>query len=119
MDAGLVQALACMNEEFYLRVGPSFSQTRSSAWQGWSQMLEACRESLERCEMPFVLDVACGNMRFARFLDECLGVDSFAYRGMDNCDALVASGEERDFVKLNLVELLMRGEALARHVERR
>lgn len=84
MDAQLARELIACNNEFYRRHAASFSATRQAPWQGWARVVEAARTLTEPSGTLRVLDVACGNLRFERFLAEqtpatklsCLAVDS-------------------------------------------
>ncbi len=65
MDPETAQALADINRAFYRDRAEAFSATRERPWPGWSRVL-ACLEGSPR---PLrVLDVGCGNGRFASFL---------------------------------------------------
>ncbi len=84
MDAQLARRLIACNNEFYRHQAASFSATRQAPWQGWTRIAETA-QALAEPEGPLrVLDVACGNLRFERFLAErmptvelsCLAVDS-------------------------------------------
>lgn len=84
VDARLARQLIACNNEFYRHHAASFSATRQTPWQGWARVVEASRALAKPSGSPRVLDVACGNMRFERFLAErvpaiglsCLAVDS-------------------------------------------
>lgn len=84
MDAQLARRLIACNNEFYRRHAASFSATRRAPWQGWAHIAEVAQALAEPSGTLRVLDVACGNLRFERFLAErmpavelsCLAVDS-------------------------------------------
>ncbi len=91
MNDFTADALNRLNQAFYVQVGESFDSTRGQAWRGWQPVLPHISAPLT------VLDVGCGNGRFAVFLAEALpgnspiqyyGVDSSAYlleRARENC----------------------------------
>lgn len=92
MDAKTARALSDLTTDFYQHVSLSFSATRQAPWQGWDELVRVARG----CELPVeghlrVLDLACGNLRFERYLHG-LGyeVEAYAY---DNCDELVGAGD--------------------------
>ena len=61
-------------------------------------------------EKPRVLDVGCGNLRFARFLTDQAEVQPVSYFAVDNCEALVQSGmtdTQITFIKMDLVNSLL------------
>lgn len=64
MRACVARGLADLNREFYRAQAASFSGTRRGPWPGWARCLELVPEP----PSPRVLDVAAGNLRFARYL---------------------------------------------------
>lgn len=84
MDPSLVRRLNRVNREFYRRHAESFSTTRQAPWPGWDGILDAFADSGPRS----VLDLGCGNGRFARYLDDR---DRFPdrYVGMDLSPRLI------------------------------
>lgn len=97
MDAQTARQMSALTTEFYRRVSASFSATRQTPWAGWERLLQLVgdRESMS------VLDVACGNLRFERFLGEHVRhVDAWAY---DNCDELV--GDVRGVARFSHLDL--------------
>ena len=82
MDMQEARRLSDITREFYRTVHASFSATRQSSWAGWERVADVAfpGDSGERasdsrlddttgCDRPFdVLDLACGNLRFERFL---------------------------------------------------
>ena len=90
MDKKTARALSDLTTNFYEQVHDSFDATRQAPWQGWDEVMRVARG----CGLPAhgrlrVLDLACGNLRFERYL---LGlgyeVEAYAY---DNCDELVGA----------------------------
>lgn len=66
MDSATAQRMTELTADFYRRVGPSFSATRQAPWQGWERVLDVC--ALRGAGELTVLDLACGNLRFERYL---------------------------------------------------
>ena len=92
MDTATAYRLSKLTSEFYAQVAESFSATRQAPWSGWRRVYEECL--LGRDSELRVCDVACGNLRFERFVAErraaagaAGGLRVFAF---DNCDALEA-----------------------------
>jgi tRNA (uracil-5-)-methyltransferase TRM9 len=79
VDPRVVARLEALNAEFYDRVAADFSATRQSPWPGWHRVLERAGP------VRSVLDVGCGNGRFAALLP-----DDVEYVGVDPCAALLA-----------------------------
>lgn len=88
MDLQTARALSQMNTAFYAQVSASFSATRQAPWDGWRRVCTAA--DLQAGDTVRILDLACGNLRFERFLaDGGMQVQAWA---VDNCDELVALG---------------------------
>ena len=99
MDAQTTQRLVELNNEFYRANARSFSDTRQYAWGGWEQLARALPHHPQR-----VLDVACGNMRFKKFLEETYGAGTFEYRGVDACDELVPASSRHEYEHIDILE---------------
>lgn len=108
MELGTAHALCALNNEFYRRQSESFSATREASWTGWERVLasisqascggmEPASSGVSRADRLRVLDVACGNFRFERFL-AAKYEGAFYALGVDSCDAMALSAlEGRDF----------------------
>lgn len=100
MDAQTARALCALNERFYRGQSASFSATREMPWPGWRRCLErmeqAAGEGGVDARGASALDVACGNLRFERFLCSERPHAPWRFFAVDNCDALVERGL-RDF----------------------
>jgi SAM-dependent methyltransferase len=88
MDENTTRALVAVNREFYGARAAAFDASRDAPWPGWSRVLEHVT-----ADAPRVLDVGCGNGRFAAFLAES-GVRA-RYLGIDGSDALLAAARRR------------------------
>lgn len=95
MDEGLARRLEEMNRGFYARQAQSFSDTRQNPWPGWGRCLESVGDALLGPGAR-VLDVACGNMRFERFLAMRGQAPEAHVLAVDSCDALAAGADLRD-----------------------
>ncbi len=90
------QALNAINRAFYREAAASFSATREAPWPGWIKLLPALEQAggcgscgIEAPPPIRILDVGCGNGRFARFLAEELS-RPFSYLGLDASEPLLA-----------------------------
>ena len=102
MDKGLALRLCALTGEFYRANAESFSQTRQSPWQGWVRLLEVM--GLASGQEPLrVLDLACGNLRFERYLADTLPGRMLSGYAVDNCDPLVEAGERGEFGPLSRI----------------
>ena len=112
MSASTAEQLTRITSEFYTQQAQSFSATRQMPWQGWQQCLDAMPQLLAG-EKPSVLDVGCGNLRFARFLCDEAGIVPAKYIAVDNCKPLVESGEadthvsDLAFIELDVIKNLL------------
>lgn len=109
MDETCARELIALNNFFYRAHAASFSATRGAAWMGWERIARILEEHLDEdnraarmtCRtagpsLPAplrVLDIACGNMRFARFLASALPKMRIAYHGIDSCAPLAQTAE--------------------------
>lgn len=92
-----MQALITLNTAFYREQAESFSSTRETPWPGWRRLIPFLCAGMPEAEVAAhapamsVLDVACGNLRFERFLTQELPAVRFRFHAVDNCGEL-ASG---------------------------
>ncbi|MCY3970879.1 MAG: class I SAM-dependent methyltransferase [Acidobacteria bacterium] len=91
MDATTQAALRRINREFYSRHAADFDRTRHpGGWPGWRSVVETAVSPTGR---PLhVLDLGCGNGRFALFLEnnpELLNHRPFTYHGIDLSSELI------------------------------
>lgn len=115
MDERAAHVLAQATSEFYERCAASFSGTRHNSWPGWD---EACRlmgvGEVEALRAPVrVLDAACGNLRFERYLQQSFPQTAFSFYTADNCAPLAAGGEVSlesvAFQQVDIIENLLAG----------
>jgi SAM-dependent methyltransferase len=96
MDAFTRKQLLALSEAFYRAHANAFDASRGHhAWPGWTQLLPwlpAGADASDRVQLE-VLDIGCGNARFARFLDDA-GFE-LEYTGVDANAALLAAARER------------------------
>lgn len=104
-----------VNEDFYTIIADSFSQTRQYAWDGWNMLLENIPKEVQDDNNLKILDLGCGNGRFAHFLAQNLDTQ-IDYIGVDSCIELLKLGKEEvkekqynnleyKFVEKNILEL--------------
>jgi tRNA (uracil-5-)-methyltransferase TRM9 len=95
MDRATQLALSRINQRFYARIAGQWSDKRKHAWPGFEQVWQRCLAAIgSGCPDAHVLDVGCGDGRFARFLSE-RAVTPLCYLGVDNSPALLAHAAER------------------------
>ncbi len=81
MDRQTAQTLNRINQDFYHQCADEFSATRQNPWKGWTRLLAHIQSSGGYHRELSVLDVGCGNGRFARYLSEA--AIEFSYVGVD------------------------------------
>lgn len=99
----LALRLCALTGEFYRANAESFSQTRQSPWQGWVRLLEVMDARAAERELLRVLDLACGNLRFERYLADALPGRMLSGWAVDNCEPLVEAGERSEFGPLSRI----------------
>lgn len=112
MNQATINQLNRLNQQFYHKVASSFDQTRQQAWQGWEKLLPEIKALEKNNNQPLkVLDLGCGNARFAEFLSEN-GIQ-YQYLGVDSNPQLLKKAQEKlstdkhQFQETDLVELLV------------
>ncbi len=78
MDEATIARLNRINRDFYRATTAEFDETRQGAWLGWGRLLDFIDSPIAS-----VLDLGCGNGRFARFLAR-RQPQPFQYIGVDN-----------------------------------
>ncbi|MCL2826647.1 MAG: class I SAM-dependent methyltransferase [Eggerthellaceae bacterium] len=134
MDTKTAEILCKINNDFYQSQSESFSKTRKAPWPGWERCMRPLRDAV--CDGSLgqaggardsraseggnrqlaVLDLACGNMRFASFLDAAFPEADIAYYGVDDCDGLAAPFASRmpqvRYQSLDVLGVLHEGQCL-------
>ena len=92
VDNATIRRLAELNRRFYEENLEGFSATRGSAWPGWLELARLLGDRLTGIGdggRPLrVLDIACGNLRFERFLAEAFPETGIQVLAIDSCDGL-------------------------------
>jgi SAM-dependent methyltransferase len=113
LDSNTIRALNAINRRFYRDRAREFSQTRDAPWPGWTRLMESLGDGTASAPLH-VLDVGCGNGRFARFLRErgrafrYLGVDASAAL-LDHARARLADSPDIEFAQTDFVETSLDG----------
>ena len=84
----IAETLDAVNKRFYAHHAEGFNETRQHPWSGWDRVLP----HIEQNGLTRIVDVGCGNGRFARFLANALTPTSpsFSYFGYDREAQLLA-----------------------------
>ncbi len=115
-----IRRLNQLNQQFYNSIATEFSHTRSHPWSGWRKLYPHLAWLFDPpgqapAKYP-ILDVGCGNGRFAPFLAESYPHHHFQYLGIDSNQALLTDAQQHQkalsnlecsFEQLDIVEALL------------
>lgn len=108
-DIAILRQLNALTSQFYEREAASFSATRQAPWRGWGQALDIIAQTdgaFGRHPLA-VLDLACGNLRFERFLAE-RRIPVASVTALDNCPVLLGEPDSAvAFRSCDLIEALI------------
>jgi SAM-dependent methyltransferase len=113
METTTIRQLNQLNQQFYQTVAESFDKSRQYFWQGWEQLEPYLEKLQENQKQLTVLDIGCGNARFAEFLLK--KKLRFHYVGVDSNQKLLSIAEKNltkhsvgfELKKFDLVEELL------------
>ena len=91
MDAETARKLIALNNRFYAKHAMSFSATRNAPWAGWTHLADTLNRfgwGEAGAGARSVLDLACGNLRFERFLAGAFPELALRIEAVDGCLAL-------------------------------
>lgn len=114
MDQNTILKLNQLNKNFYQTVAQDFSNTRNYFWQGWEKLIPSISELLKNKKTIRVLDLGCGNGRFALFLAKHFA-GQVDYLGLDSDEQLLSIAQKKlnqqnittEFKQFDLVENLL------------
>jgi 2-polyprenyl-3-methyl-5-hydroxy-6-metoxy-1,4-benzoquinol methylase len=86
MNRKTLKQLYSLNKNFYSNTNKYFSNSRDYFWSGWDKCLKYIQSK------DSLLDVGCGNGRFAGFLEK--HIQNFNYMGIDNSKELLQIARE-------------------------
>ncbi len=90
MDKAARAQLQQLSSEFYQHHAASFDDTRQAPWPSWQRLLS---RAIDAKAPKSILDLGCGNGRFAAFLDDS-GIDG-EYTGVDAELQLIERAKDR------------------------
>lgn len=96
MDEALARTLIELDCAFYRAHAASFSATRQAPWPGWQRVADLAGDALAPGSSPAVLDLACGNLRFERFLSERARGCAPVFFAVDSCPELATAADGLD-----------------------
>lgn len=109
MQKSVINRLNQLNQRFYEAVAVDFSKSRNQAWSGWGEVLTKIKKSgnlINLNQEIRVLDVGCGNGRWAEFL--AANQLSFSYLGLDSSQKLLNLALQKAVFLKNPLKLQLR-----------
>lgn len=115
--------LIALNNRFYAEHAASFSATRNAPWPGWSRLADELRDcgwSAAESVQRTVLDLACGNLRFERFLAREFPEIVLRFEAVDSCPELFGNLDVPNvtFRQLDILGEMLDGQDVALGRER-
>ncbi len=109
MKKSTLKKLSETNYNFYQTAGMFWNPSENYFWQGWSKLLPHIRnlELKIKSEKLKVLDLGCGNGRFANFLKQHFVNTEIEYTGLDSSDFLLTQAEakkQQNFAKFEILK---------------
>ena len=101
MNEDTVHALNAVNRCFYEERADEFNETRERPWRGWKTLFDRIANLI--APSPVILDLGCGNGRFARFLER--RGEPFTYYGVDASPLALEHAKKR-LAELENIHLL-------------
>jgi SAM-dependent methyltransferase len=93
MNSQIKQILS-LNKKFYQSVSKDFSNSRQYSWKGWERAVGIFHnEYKENTKKLKVLDLGCGNGRFAGYLIS--KINNFSYKGYDTNNDLLSEARNK------------------------
>jgi tRNA (uracil-5-)-methyltransferase TRM9 len=102
-----IDKLNKINQDFYFRISKYWNNKDDSAWYGWNTLLPIIQEKFKDKKEISVLDLGCGNARFATFLQSNFLNTKINYIGIDTDPQFLLNGKERnkdDFSSFQLIK---------------
>src|SRR5690349_18272393 len=94
MQTATIHRLNQLNRDFYQQVAVSFDETRQQPWLGWSNLTPFLQTITNVTISSTIIDVGCGNGRFAEFVNQNAPAD-WQYFGFDQNEELLTSARNR------------------------
>jgi len=115
-----ISKLNQLNQEFYQTTAQDFSDSRNYYWHGWYELIDILQtlklQTVKSNKKIKVLDLGCGNARFAKFLKREARLHRIEYHGVDNNSRLLDLAQKQmtqiripnKLTKLDIVKSLVK-----------
>ena len=95
MNSDTIKQINQINLNFYQLVADEFHGSRQYPWKGWGNLNPFIEETHSSFKRPLrVLDVGCGNARFAHFLITSFPENDLTYHGIDSSEELLQCAKD-------------------------
>lgn len=94
MDQKIIKKLNQINQDFYMTIAASFSDSRQFYWQGWHRLTKHLNQLKREKNQIIALDLGCGNARFGQFLFDKVD-PNIKYIGLDSSGKLLIHAQEK------------------------
>ncbi len=102
-----IDKLNKINKDFYSRISKYWNNKDNAAWFGWNTLLLIMQEQFTGKKEVWILDLGCGNARFATFVLTYFPDIIINYVGIDTDPQFLENGQERnknDFGSFELIK---------------
>lgn len=112
MQKSTIQTLNSINKKFYDDIAQDFSQSREHFWPGWQKLSPYITSLAQTKNKLTILDLGCGNGRFADFLRSQFPEMNWEYIGIDSNNSLLSIARDTyqnthiQFLNKDIVESL-------------
>lgn len=95
MNRQTAQKLIQLNNDFYQKISDDFSESRNHFWPGWDLLKPEFGDQILKKTNSLIVDLGCGNGRFAQFLQTEFADHNWQYLGLDNNQKLLEIAEKQ------------------------
>ena len=95
MNQVTIDQINLINKDFYSKISSQWNQKLDSKWMGWNRLITHIKNNFENKDIIRILDLGCGNGRFATFLNANLK-QKIEYTGVDFDTFFLQQAKDRD-----------------------
>jgi tRNA (uracil-5-)-methyltransferase TRM9 len=106
MTQATIAKLNKINKDFYFRISKYWNNNEDSAWFGWNTLLPLIKDKFKNHKEISILDLGCGNARFATFLQSNFPDLKINYVGIDTDLQFLENGKERSKASFSSFKLI-------------
>ncbi len=95
MTQSTINKLNKINQDFYFRISKYWNNKNDSAQYGWNDLADILKKEWHAKSNVSILDLGCGNARFATFIQTNFPELKISYVGIDSDPKFLENGNER------------------------